>query len=1007
MRTRFFTLFAALAFIGISYAQDEMSVRDSLFNLAGDASVDEPLDMTLLIVNPNYDGDNRAGWEGTSATQVSWGTWENWNHPFDLYQNLGSDLPNGVYELNANALHRVGNYWDEWYSSGALGDATLRTSVLYGQSGGIDVYAPVMDLAACATVEPASEYGTAQLANGTYIPDNPESFHFYTMGGYYAENSTYVVVTDGNLTIGFRDPNYIEGQWSIVDNWQLYYLGSSDEAYALIKEQQTELIQDLSSLFAVESLLESYKSSVETFRDAEEPGEIIDAYRAMDMLRLAVKDNAEAYSTYKKRHDELLQKMYDNEIYGEYRDILEAYLTEYEEPSETYPRGTFDYIIDKRELFTNELLDEISFMEALYSTAVEKGLGNGTNITYMVKNADFSLPNFEGWEWSRTNSGNFYSRTGGRGDGWQQYSDVWLGEAWNCSFDFHQTIENDLPDGIYELDFQALYRPGQNMYFPAEKLPVEVYMNGYTTTVRHIISDGVQKADARNHENCWIDNVGSWPQDDYSEEYGYMPNSSHGASIAFGGGRYKQRAFAIVTDGKLTLGMRHTRKPYYDNDWCVWADFQLIFRAHSEEAMDGMLAGMEERATMLSAMTETYMYRGHLDALGEAIAAARACEDSEEKFEKLVGLNDLINNVYAGIAYYDTLITAVEYLSDIAFTGNPNVSDERYTELEKLYNEYWEGIWEGTYTDEEALQLAQEIYQLPELDAFYCYGDMVDGDWNQICLLYPLSRGENGHFTGRISLQDRSEGWGGRASLYFVRQGQSYGREAGSLDRFFTPAHSKKKLGLLSNRDDDCFNTTGGDFDVDIDLESMTIEMHPVGEYPWPSNVYLAGTLPTGHWQRNDACPLAHLGNGIYEGIVTLEDFDNGRAGVTLFACRDPYDWNHARYGNAGYTNDAVKDVIYEDLNRYRGDTKWLVPVGEYCISFDMNRERIIFCDPDVSGADGIGHVDGTVSLNGKVKVYTMDGRLVYEGEGSGFRPAAKAVYIIKSATGNIKKAYK
>jgi hypothetical protein len=501
--------------------------------------------------------------------------------------------------------------------------------------------------------------------------------------------------------------------------------------------------------------------------------------------------------------------------------------------------------------------------------------------------------------------------------------------------------------------------------------------------------------------------VGSWPQDDYSEEYGYMPNSSHGASIAFGGGRYKQRAFAIVTDGKLTLGMRHTRKPYYDNDWCVWADFQLIFRAHSEEAMDGMLAGMEERATMLSAMTETYMYRGHLDALGEAIAAARACEDSEEKFEKLVGLNDLINNVYAGIAYYDTLITAVEYLSDIAFTGNPNVSDERYTELEKLYNEYWEGIWEGTYTDEEALQLAQEIYQLPELDAFYCYGDMVDGDWNQVCLLYPLSRGENGHFTGRISLQDRSEGWGGRASLYFVRQGQSYGREAGSLDRFFTPAHSKKKLGLLSNRDGDCFNTTGGDFDVDIDLESMTIEMHPVGEFPWPSNVYLAGTLPTGHWQRNDACPLAHLGNGIYEGIVTLEDFDNGRAGVTLFACRDPYDWNHARYGNAGYTNDAEKDVIYEDLNRYRGDTKWLVPVGEYCISFDMNRERIIFCDPDVSGADGIGHVDGTISLNGKVKVYTMDGRLVYEGEGSGFRPAAKAVYIIKSATGNIKKAYK
>lgn len=1006
MKTRFFTLFAALALTGISYAQDEMSVRDSLFNLAGTASVDEPLDMTLLIVNPNYDGDNRAGWEGTNATQVSWGTWENWNHPFDHYQNLGSDLPNGVYELNASALHRVGNYWDSWYNTGVLSDESLRTSVLYGKSGGIDLYAPVMDLAACATVEPASEYGTAQLANGTYIPDNPESFHFYTMGGYYGENSTYVVVTDGNLTIGFRDPNYIEGQWSIVDNWQLYYLGSSDEAYALIKEQQTDLIQDLSSLFVMETLHDAYKDAVADFNSAESPQEIIEAYAKMDSLRLALRANADAYAQYKARHNELLALMQENEIYGESRDVLERYLTEYEAESENYPRGTYDYIIDNKTLDTAELLDEISFMNNLYTTAVENGIGDGTNITYMIKNADFSQSNFEGWEWSRSNSGNFYSRTGGKGDGWQQYSDVWLGEAWNCSFDFYQTIENTLPDGIYELGFQALYRSGRDMYSPVEKLPVEVYLNDYTTTVQDIISDGVMLADARNHENCWIDNVGSWPQDDYSEEYGYMPNSSHGASIAFGGGRYKQKAYAIVTDGKLTLGMRHTRKPYYNNDWCVWADFQLIFRAHSEEAMDEMLANMEARATMLSAMTETYMYRGHLDALNGTIAAAKACGDSEEKFEKLAIINDYINDVYRGVECYDSLISALDYLSDVAFSGNPTISDERYLELEDLYNTHWFNIWEGSYTDEDALRISRDIYLLPELDAMYCYGDVVDGDWNQLCLLYPLERQSNGHFQGRISLQDRSEGWGGRASLYFVRQGQSYGREAGSLDRFFTPAHNTKKLGRVVNRDDDCFNVTGGDFDVDIDLENMTIEMNPVGQYPWPENVYLAGTLPTGHWQRNDACPLAHVGNGIYEGIVTLEDFDNGRAGVTLFACRDPYDWSHARYGNAGYTNDAVKDVVYDDLNRYRGDTKWLIPVGEYCISFDMNRERIIFCDPDVSGADGIGNVDGTLSLDGKVKVYTLDGRLIYEGEGSSFRPEAKAVYIIKSANGSKKKAY-
>ena len=1006
MNAKFHILTLALLLANASWAQDATSVRDSLYNLAGTATVDEPLNMTGLIVNPNYDGDNREGWEGTGATAVTWGTWEHWNHPFDNWQNLGTDLPDGIYELNASALHRVGNYWDPWYSSGTFTDLSRRTAVLYGKSGGIDLCAPVMDLASCATYEPAAAYGTAQLANGMYIPDNPESFYFYTQSGYYGENSTYIAVTDGHLIIGYRDPAYIEGQWSIVDNWQLYYLGNSDEAYALVKEQQTALIQNLSQLFAKESLLNDYADATERFRNASQHAEILASYSLMDSLRTALRSNAEAYHQYKEKQEFLLKQLLENEIYGEYRNILEDYLTEYEEPNETYLRGTAYYILDTRTLDTPDILEEMAFMEELYKTAVEKGIGNGTNITYMLQNADFSQSNFQGWETSRTNSGNFYSRTGAKADGWQQYSDIWLGEAWNCSFDFHQTIQNELPDGIYELDFQGLYRPGGVMYYPVDKLPIEVYMNSYTTPVQHIISDGVQKEKAENHVNCWIDNVGSWPQDDYSEEYGYMPNSSHGASIAFNGGRYKQKAYAIVNGGKLTLGMRHTRQPYYDNDWCVWADWQLIFRAHSSEAVEGMLQNMEARAEMLSNMAETYLYNGHIKALNEAVSQAKSLTDNEERYAMLPVINDLINNVYTGISCYDTLMSAVNYLLETAFTGNPNISKERMDELEVIYEEYTQGILNGSYTDEEALSIAKSIYALPELDVIYCYGDMVDGDWNLPCLLYPLSRQDNGHYTGRVSIQDRSEGWGGRASFFFVYQGQKIGREAGSIDRFFTPAHNVKKMGLLSNKDDDCFNTTGGDFDVDIDLENMTVEMQPVGRFPWPENVYLAGTLPTGHWQRNDACPLAHQGDGIYEGVATLEHFENGKAGVTLFACRDPYDWNHARYGNAGYTNDAVKDIIYSDLNRYRGDTKWLIPVGEYCIAFDMNHETIIFCDPEVSGADGIDIVKGKLTLSSKVKVYTLGGQLIYEGEGSNFQ-LKSGTYVIKTDKGSIKRAYK
>lgn len=1005
MKTKLFTLMTVCALGTAAQAQEEsLSVRDSLYNLATEASLYDPLDMTELIVNPNYSGDNREGWEGTPATAVTWGTWEHWNHSFDNWQNIGSDMPKGVYLLNASALHRAGNYFDKWYGSGSLYDESLRTSVLYGKSQGVDICAPVADIMSCATYEPASAYGTAQLANGLYIPDNPESFYYYTLGGYYNENPVYIAVTDGSLTIGWRNLSYVEGQWSITDNWQLQYLGSADEAYQLIKEQQTELIKDLSEAVASASLREEYQAAVEAFSNAESPEDILATLQAMSTLRDAVLANAAAYEAYNAKYKEISDLLNSNEIYGEGRDILENYLEGYEEEGETFPNGSYLYIANNMTLSTEKVMEEIEYMEQLYKTAVESGLGNGTNITYMVKNADFSQSNFAGWESSRSNSGNFYSRTGGKGDGWQQYSEMWLGEAWNCSFDFHQTLKNTLPEGIYELSMHALYRPGQNKYFPAERLPIEVYMNDYTTPVQHIISDGVKGDEAVNHVNCWTDNVGNWPQDDYDEEYGYMPNSSHGASIAFNGGRYAQKAYAIVTDGKLTLGMHHTRQPYYDEDWCTWGNWQLVYRAHSEEATDAMLQNMADRADMLAAMTETYIYAGHISALQAAISTAKACTDNEEKYGMLKGINGLINDAYAGIQVYDSLYKAIEFITENALTGNPIFSEQRVAELEALVNTYWDGMTEGQYTDEEARKIISDIYAMPDFDVIYTYGDMVDGDWNEACYLYPLKRQANGHYTGHISLQDRSENWGGRASFFFVYQGKRLGRETDSRDRFFTPAHNTKKMGLLYNKDNDCFNTTGGEFDVDIDLENMQIEMNPTAEYPWPENVYLAGTLPTGHWQRNDACPLEHQGNGVYEGVYELQDFDNGRAGVTLFACRDPYDWDHARYGNAGYTNDVTKDVIYGDLNRYRGDTKWLVPVGEYCIAFDMNNETIVFCDASKSGADCINTVGGKISLQGKVKVYTLGGKLVYEGDGNGFN-LQSGTYIIRSAEGSMKLA--
>lgn len=48
----------------------------------------------------------------------------------------------------------------------------------------------------------------------------------------------------------------------------------------------------------------------------------------------------------------------------------------------------------------------------------------------------------------------------------------------------------------------------------------------------------------------------------------------------------------------------------------------------------------------------------------------------------------------------------------------------------------------------------------------------------------------------------------------------------------------------------------------------------------------------------------------------------------------------------------------------------------------------------------------GKLTLSSKVKVYTLGGQLIYEGEGSNFQ-LKSGTYVIKTDKGSIKRAYK
>ncbi|MCQ2095334.1 MAG: hypothetical protein MJY59_01145 [Bacteroidaceae bacterium] len=111
--------------------EEELSViysQEVIKALGGDKATEQnPINVTVLLNNPNFDGTG--GWSGTTPSQNEYGAGrhvaEIWNQAtFNMYQTV-KGLPAGAYKLTVNALYRDGNgssdlqkCYDTWMACG-------------------------------------------------------------------------------------------------------------------------------------------------------------------------------------------------------------------------------------------------------------------------------------------------------------------------------------------------------------------------------------------------------------------------------------------------------------------------------------------------------------------------------------------------------------------------------------------------------------------------------------------------------------------------------------------------------------------------------------------------------------------------------------------------------------------------------------------------------------------------------------------------------------------------
>ena len=185
-----------------------------------DATIENPVDATFLIKGGNFGrNDTRiaANWYGTYETggdtknQCLQPTEES----FDIYQNL-TDIPNGVYELKAQGFFRYGSA-----TLAAIhrenGKERLQ-SLLYANGESI----PLMSIFEHANHSniPAGESTSTKC--GT-IPSTLNAASAMFSAGLY-ENRVLVEVTDNTLRVGIKKTT-TTANWTVVDNFRLYYLG--------------------------------------------------------------------------------------------------------------------------------------------------------------------------------------------------------------------------------------------------------------------------------------------------------------------------------------------------------------------------------------------------------------------------------------------------------------------------------------------------------------------------------------------------------------------------------------------------------------------------------------------------------------------------------------------------------------------------------------------------------------------------------------------------------------
>lgn len=678
------------------------------------ATVDKPGDITSQLTN--VDGSSATDWTRT---------WLGDGRAGDFHLNTWSVEGNN----NADGTNMVVNFLEDWVAKGnTLSDQKFQRNPVKVAPGAYKITANIRVYNESGADYMKGAYLFGNVSRNSLFANEDEAqtnavegakYNTYNnMLNYWKDGfETYAIVPkDGTLTFGvmIENANY---NWVAAKNFRVYYMGDSYESLDYVRKNSDMFAQPFpEETFAMQQLLDDYNNAIPNYGKAQNAEELLDAVQKLVSLSESVQNNANAYKAYKDRVDGLKAGIENGEIDldGPDADILFDYLDDLGEElgpdSETaveygFKNGYSAYIIANRLLKTEEITEELEFLNKLYDAAVRTSLKDGTDLTNLIVNPGFEeeLVDGKGKGWSLDTSkggtGSLTNWRGGDSDG-KNY----CAEAYEQNFDVYQEIEG-VKDGIYEVSVQAFYRGGwpeaawNNYKKDPEmkgdaKVYSEVYLNEFSTPIRNVmeitLDDVSQFTSKDNYSSFAVTGEGG------ETTNVFVPNGMASASTSFSledpEKNYTMSAYGLVTDGKIRLGIRRlTTPPSNAGTWTLWDNFKLTYRAKNPELAAQVLDAKAKELNELLTTSEENMTDPVIQNSVYAYTESQKSDLSDAaKYEVLIETNDAIvaakENIQQ-VGAYKTANEAYQAACDELEKVDESQEAEIWNQIDEMDNE--------------------------------------------------------------------------------------------------------------------------------------------------------------------------------------------------------------------------------------------------------------------------------------------------------------------------------